>query len=427
MATEVNDVIKKAVGQAIMNSADELDRLQNLKLNSDAQEIIKDAKAIIQKINEFDVKDSINWEMDYYKLAKAANSYRAATNFTASMLQQQQNILIQNMIFQIQEKINHFLGQEVQMVYVMVKKVTDKKAGTVTYKPIPIKFGDSSAFFGNDGRFSDSSIKKGLLQTGKGAIEENILRIEAFEQTGAPLLNETFDEVTKRAKISADASRQYKLQLEKEWTSSAEYVMAQNADKKKAESIEKRWYNEKTTQANRVTASTLYILWKLNNVWEGAWVSSAGALNEAYIQFYVHQYMFGGGMEERVKTYMTHDEYGAVAGDNLSGFLAGDVSLVGPNGSIEYGVKSDGARPMAITDVASFIYKIAQLRDAEDLRQYLLGDGTEQNVGLKKALEQEATVKQGGIMDDVDGDKFTDQLIMQGIEELQKALDKTFK
>lgn len=90
----------------------------------------------------------------------------------------------------------------------------------------------------------------------------------------------------------------------------------------------------------------LPILWYLGQ-WEGAWVNNLGTIAEAYVNFYLSKYQFTRVLEQDVKTYITNSSYGAMAVDNASGFLIGDVSYKG----LHFAVKKQSASPMRLSTV----------------------------------------------------------------------------
>lgn len=100
-------------------------------------------------------------------------------------------------------------------------------------------------------------------------------------------------------------------------------------------------------------ARYLPILWYLG-AWEGALVNNLGTIAEAYVNFYLNKYKFSNILEQDVKTYITNSSYGAMAVDNASGFLIGDVSHKG----LHFAVKKQSASPMNLKKVYDVVNKI---------------------------------------------------------------------
>lgn len=94
----------------------------------------------------------------------------------------------------------------------------------------------------------------------------------------------------------------------------------------------------------------LPILWFIDNEWGGAMVNNLGTIAEAYVNFYVNKYEFYKTLEENVRIYILHPEYGAASVDNASGFLIGDVKI----GNVALAVKKQSARPMNMKKIVEF-------------------------------------------------------------------------
>lgn len=109
-------------------------------------------------------------------------------------------------------------------------------------------------------------------------------------------------------------------------------------------SIYARWNIAKQRYPKKTNG--LPILWYLGQ-WEGAWVNNLGTIAEAYVNFYLSKYQFTRILEQDVKTYITNSSYGAMAVDNASGFLIGDVSYKG----LHFAVKKQSASPMRLSTV----------------------------------------------------------------------------
>ena len=146
-----------------------------------------------------------------------------------------------------------------------------------------------------------------------------------------------------------------------------------------ANEIYRRWDIAKSIYRKPVW---LPILWKINGEWNGRRVNNKGTIAEAYANFYIHQIILEGNIENRVQTYVIDKEYGMLSVDNTLGFVIGDINT----GQVQYAVKSQRAGLMGMYKVYKYI------QDIKDL----LNNGLEEEA-LKKLFEltsQKGTVKQ---------------------------------
>lgn len=236
---------------------------------------------------------------------------------------------IMKYVLDLQNKVNSFLGQKIQMVYTFIGK-----DGTVeVYK------------FENDiehMKVGQASSKKGGVITGRIGFSKKALttmeKMTAAQGFNQASLDATFKEVHERALIS---------------------------------------------KAKAKMNGAFYIFWNEGNGWKGSRVTSMGAIGEAYFNFFINEYTFSSFMEAAVGDYMTNKNYGVEVGDSASGFLQGDVSKNG----IEYGVKASGASAMGYAEIIDYA---RQIMNTTDLLTYLTGDGTTE--GLKDTLRNSASV-----------------------------------
>ena len=119
-----------------------------------------------------------------------------------------------------------------------------------------------------------------------------------------------------------------------------------------------------------------YILWKENGELDGAYVSGAGPLGEAYFNFFINEYEFNSMIEPAVKDFMINEEFGAIMADSTSGFLQGDVSKNG----IEYGIKIQSATALGYTDIIKYAQEVLE---QTNIKQYL--------INLKQKLQLEGS------------------------------------
>lgn len=137
-----------------------------------------------------------------------------------------------------------------------------------------------------------------------------------------------------------------------------------------ANEIYRRWDIAKSVYHRSVG---LPILWNINGRWNGRKVNNKGTIAEAYANFYIHQIILEGDIENRVQTYVIDKEYGMLSVDNTLGFVVGDINV----GQIQYAVKSQRAGLMGMHQVYKYIQNIKNL----------LNSGLEEEA-LKKLFEQ---------------------------------------
>lgn len=249
--------------------------------------------------------------------------YNEALRFNRKMVQTYEEFKeLMTRVFKLQNIINSFLGQEVQMIFTYI----DKNGKVELYKMendvehLTIGRASTSHGGGITGRYQFS---KSTLAKMAQVINTN------YDSTS---LDTTFAEVYRRYKISKSRLKQ---------------------------------------------GGAFYIFWKENSEWSGVRVTSAGVLGEAYTAFFLAEYIFQSMIEAAVGDFMTNSKYGATAADNISGFLEGDIS----KGNIQYGVKAKGATALGYMDIIHYAQEILA---APDLTQYLTGvDG---KGGLKQKL-----------------------------------------
>lgn len=131
-----------------------------------------------------------------------------------------------------------------------------------------------------------------------------------------------------------------------------------------------------------------YIFWRMENKKaDGVYITGAGVLAEAYVNFYVNMFKgFVGETEQDVCIYMRQPKYGAIVVDGTSGFLQGDVSKDGT----EYAVKATGASAMGYSEIVDYAKEIL-IRPQGTLKEYLVGlDG---KGGLRQQLAKEGKDK----------------------------------
>lgn len=216
-------------------------------------------------------------------------------------------------VFDLQNVINEYLGQTVQMVYTYI----DNKGNVEIYK------------FDNT---IDHLKVDTASQSHGGAYSGRIAFTKAQRNGLEKLIKEDYDS------SSLDATFK---EVHERYTISKQRIKMRGA---------------------------FYIFWNTGGGWQGSRVTGAGALGESYFQFYINEYTFTSFVEAAVGDFMTNPNYGVEIGDSTSGFLQGDVT----RDNIEYGVKAQGASALGYSDIIKYAQEILL---APDLTEYLIGPG----------------------------------------------------
>ena len=159
------------------------------------------------------------------------------------------------------------------------------------------------------------------------------------------------------------------------------------------------WQRYRISKSIIKSGGAAYILWKIGD-WDGRWISGAGPLGEAYVNFFMNEYVFTNQIESAVADFMTNKAMGAELADNASGFLQGDVT----KGSYEMGVKIQSATAMGYTEVIRYASEL--LQDGVDVEQFLLNLKEELREkgkrNMVKTLEEKTHKKLDKLMDEME-------------------------
>lgn len=96
------------------------------------------------------------------------------------------------------------------------------------------------------------------------------------------------------------------------------------------------------------------VMWYVNNSWKGYRFYTKGPINEAFVNFYVHNVQLLNSMEKNIDIYMLDGTYGAINADATKGFLIGDVS----KGGLQFAVKGIFGSPQGTKEVIKDFKKI---------------------------------------------------------------------
>ena len=324
MADEIfNQIAKEAMDSAI----EETSKYIETEIKSTEQEV----KLAAQKLVQY--ADSLQMEWNNAKRIAASlgpdeDPVQKVYKFQKKMIKSNVQFReVMKYVLDLQNKINSFLGQKVQMVYTYIGKNGQVEVFKFDNDVEHLKIDRASQSHGGGitGRIRFS--KKAL------STMEKMVAAQGYDVTS---LDATFKEVHERALISKTKAKM---------------------------------------------GGAFYVFWNTGNGWKGSRVTGMGALGEAYFNFFINEYTFTSFMEEAVGDYMMNPKYGVQVGDNASGFLQGDVSRNG----IEYGVKAGGASALSYVEIIDYA---RQILATQDLLEYLIGNDGKS--GLKNKLAEEA-------------------------------------
>lgn len=99
------------------------------------------------------------------------------------------------------------------------------------------------------------------------------------------------------------------------------------------------------------------ILWELNNEWYGYKLYNRGPINEAYVDFYVHEIQLKNSLNKNLHQFMLSEQpQGVVMADNANGFLIGDISMNG----MQFAVKGAYGTPQNFASIVEWLKKIKE-------------------------------------------------------------------
>lgn len=88
------------------------------------------------------------------------------------------------------------------------------------------------------------------------------------------------------------------------------------------------------------------IMWYVG-AWKGYKLQTRGPINEAFVNFYIHNIQLLNSMEENIDVFMLDSTYGAINADATKGYLIGDVS----RGGLQFAVKGAFGSPQGTKEV----------------------------------------------------------------------------
>ena len=100
------------------------------------------------------------------------------------------------------------------------------------------------------------------------------------------------------------------------------------------------------------------ILWFYPNEWQGYRSQTKGPINEAFVNFYIHNIQLNNSLEHNINTFMLDNEYGAIKADATKGYLIGDVSSA--DGSFQYAVKGAFGSPQGVKQIIKEFKKMQE-------------------------------------------------------------------
>ena len=295
----------------------------------------------VQVQNEF-----LQAQLQQQKLSTVSddNLYNSAIQFSKKMVTTYEQFkMLMGKVFDLQNKVNSFLGQEIHMIYTYI----DNRGNVQMYRM------DNSIEHLNIGRASSSH---GGTISGRYRFNKTML------SKMAEVINSEYD------------------------SSSLDTTFAE---------VYERYRQSK---ARIKQGGIFYVYWRDGSDWEAVRVTSAGVLGETYAAFYLAEYIFASMIEAAVGDFMTNPKYGATSADNMSGFLEGDIS----SGNNQFGIKAKGATALGYIDVLNYA---KEMLTAPDLYAYLTGDNGGLKQRLRDAavhnLAQQLPKHIGGTLDDL--------------------------
>lgn len=237
-------------------------------------------------------------------------------------------------VFTFQNLVNEFLGQRIIMTFVSISPTT----GKVT-------------LYNTDNSIADLSVDVAAASRG-GHITGRMTSLEKIKQASKDIINTSYDE---QGKQSLDRT------------------------------FQEVWQRYRISKNKVKLGGAAYILWYLGT-WDGVWVSGAGPLGEAYVAFFLNNYMFSHMIEPSVKDFMLNEQYGSIKADNASGFLKGDIV----KGAAQFGVKVRGAQPLGYMEVIAYAQEMLK---STDITQYLKNlQNKLENEGVNNMVKQLSNV-----------------------------------
>lgn len=131
------------------------------------------------------------------------------------------------------------------------------------------------------------------------------------------------------------------------------------------------------------------ILWYYPNYWKGYKMSNRGPINEAFVNFYIHNIQLNNSMEKNIDIFMLDNEYGAINADATKGYLIGDVTKDG----VQYAVKGLFGSPQGTKDIIKAFQKLLKEDFSEDAFKQFINKYTieEMNKNYKPQIKELST------------------------------------
>lgn len=101
------------------------------------------------------------------------------------------------------------------------------------------------------------------------------------------------------------------------------------------------------------------VLWKINENWKGYRLHTRGPINEAFVNFYIHNIQLTNRiLDNNINGFMVSKKYGAINADGRKGFLIGDVEKDG----IQLAVKGGWGSPQGFIEVTKAFQQLKKLK-----------------------------------------------------------------
>lgn len=276
-------------------------------LRGDWQEVQKKAQDIIEMLNLFIEQNKHIIDLEKTSGINVVEKIRLIEEKQTKL----DNHLLLTKILGLQNAIANFYGYEFKLAYSYIEN------GEIKIVHVEDNTMDSWTASGK----TSANFIKNLLK------DEKLNEMFKKQKQKYDKLNNTFEEVTHREKISL-------------------------------------------RRFHKTRGEGFFIFWQLYKTkgykWAGYKVSNEGLLGEAYLNFYLHQdNLFNKELEHNVGRYMV---VGVGEVDNLSGLLEGDFSV----GKIQYVAKTNVASFMNYNTILNdYIYRIAAVSNESELENVI--------------------------------------------------------
>ena len=299
-----NDIAREMLD---INKAESLQAIDEV-LRPTAEEVKRSAQELINYASSLQAKYGLTVADQLATLNTASET--SVLNFSKKYVKEKAEYQqLMTHVFNFQNLANEFLGQKIIMTFVAISP----SSGKVT-------------LYNMDNSVEDLTIDKAARSRG-GHITGRISSLSKIKNASKDIVNTGYNE---------------------------------NAKSRLDDTFQEVWQRYRISKNKKKLGGAAYILWYLGS-WDGVWISGAGPLGEAYVAFFVNNYLFSNKIEPNVRDFMLNPQYGSIKADNASGFLKGDIV----KDAAQFGVKIKGAQPMSYMDVIKYAQELLAASNVE--------------------------------------------------------------